>query len=66
MIARPTGLTDALQFIEARAQFAAARDAKIVTCCPEYRETPQGLVWSILAKVGYDFAETLVSNEVVA
>jgi 8-oxo-dGTP pyrophosphatase MutT (NUDIX family) len=48
------------------AAFAAARAAKIVTCCPEYKETPQGLVWSIPAEAGYDVVETLVSNEVVA
>lgn len=56
-LARSTGIEAALD---------AARHDRIVTCCPEYRETPHGLVWSIPAEAGYDFAETPVASEVVA
>ena len=46
--------------------FAAARADKIVTVCPVYRETPQGLMWCIPIEAGYGIAETPVSGEVVA
>jgi 8-oxo-dGTP pyrophosphatase MutT (NUDIX family) len=48
------------------AAFAAARADKIVTVCPEYRETPQGLMWCIPIEAGYGIAETPVKGEVVA
>jgi 8-oxo-dGTP pyrophosphatase MutT (NUDIX family) len=48
------------------AAFAAARADTIVTVCPEYRETPQGLMWCIPIEAGYGVAETPVSGEVVA
>lgn len=46
--------------------FAAARADKIVTVCPVYRETLQGLMWCIPIEAGYGIAETPVSGEVVA
>ncbi|HEV8014322.1 MAG TPA: NUDIX hydrolase [Stellaceae bacterium] len=48
------------------AAFAAARADTIVTVCPEYRETPGGLMWSIPIEAGYGIAETPVKGEVVA
>lgn len=48
------------------AAFAAARASTIVTCCPEYKETPQGTMWCIPAEADYGVSETPVSNEVVA
>lgn len=48
------------------AAFAAARADKIVTVTPEYRETPQGLMWCIPIEAGYGIAETPVNGEVVA
>ncbi|HEY1506748.1 MAG TPA: hypothetical protein VGF92_20765 [Stellaceae bacterium] len=48
------------------AAFAAARAAKIVTVLPEYRETPQGLMWCIPIEAGYGIAETPVQGETVA
>lgn len=48
------------------AAFAAARADTIVTVCPVYRETPQGLMWCIPIEAGYGIAETPVSGEVVA
>ncbi len=46
--------------------FEAARNDTIVTVCPEYRETPQGLMWCIPIEAGYGVSETLVANEVAA
>ena len=46
--------------------FAAARADTIVTVCPVYRETPQGLMWCIPIEAGYGIAETPVEGEVVA
>jgi 8-oxo-dGTP pyrophosphatase MutT (NUDIX family) len=48
------------------AAFAAARVDTIVTVCPVYRETPDGLMWCIPIEAGYGIAETPVSGEVVA
>lgn len=48
------------------AAFAAARADKIVTVCPVYRESPQGLMWCIPIEAGYGIAETPVEGEVVA
>lgn len=48
------------------AAFAAARIDTIVTVCPEYRETPRGLMWCIPIEAGYGIAETPVQSEVVA
>ena len=48
------------------AAFAAARIAKIVTVCPEHRETPQGTMWCIPAEADYDVTETPVATEVTA
>jgi len=48
------------------AAFAAARADTIVTVCPEYRQSPQGLMWCIPIEAGYGIAETPVSDEVVA
>lgn len=48
------------------AAFAAARADTIVTVCPVYRETPQGLMWCIPIEAGYGIAETPVAGEVVA
>jgi 8-oxo-dGTP pyrophosphatase MutT (NUDIX family) len=48
------------------AAFAAAREDKIVTVCPVYRETPEGLMWCIPIEAGYGIAETPVDGEVVA
>jgi 8-oxo-dGTP pyrophosphatase MutT (NUDIX family) len=48
------------------AAFAAARIDTIVTVCPVYRETPQGLMWCIPIEAGYGIAETPVAGEVVA
>jgi len=48
------------------AAFAAARADKIVTVCPVYRETPQGLMWCIPIEAGYGVAETPVEGEVIA
>jgi 8-oxo-dGTP pyrophosphatase MutT (NUDIX family) len=48
------------------AAFAAARGDTIVTVCPEYRETPRGLMWRIPIEAGYGVAETPVQSEVVA
>jgi 8-oxo-dGTP pyrophosphatase MutT (NUDIX family) len=48
------------------AAFAAARADKIVTVCPEYRETPQGLMWCIPIEAGYGLAETPVKGEAIA
>ncbi len=48
------------------AAFAAARADRIVTVLPQYRETPQGLMWCIPIEAGYGIAETPVSGEVVA
>lgn len=48
------------------AAFAAARADKIVTVCPVYRESPQGLMWCIPIEAGYGIAETPVAGEVVA
>jgi 8-oxo-dGTP pyrophosphatase MutT (NUDIX family) len=45
---------------------AAARADTIVTVCPEYRETPQGLMWCIPLEAGYGIAETPVAGEVLA
>lgn len=48
------------------AAFAAARTDTIVTVCPVYRETPQGLMWCIPIEAGYGIAETPVAGEVLA
>jgi 8-oxo-dGTP pyrophosphatase MutT (NUDIX family) len=48
------------------AAFAAASAEKIVTVLPEYRETPQGLMWCIPIEAGYGIAETPVKGEVIA
>lgn len=48
------------------AAFAAARTDTIVTVCPEYRETPRGLMWCIPIEAGYGLAETPVQGEVIA
>jgi 8-oxo-dGTP pyrophosphatase MutT (NUDIX family) len=48
------------------AAFAAARADKILTVCPEYRETPQGLMWCIPIEAGYGLAETPVKGEAIA
>jgi len=48
------------------AAFAAARADRIVTVCPEYRETPQGTMWCIPLEAGYGVSETPVAAEVVA
>ncbi len=48
------------------AAFAAARADRIVTVCPEHRETPQGTMWCIPIEAGYGVAETPVAAEVVA
>ena len=48
------------------AAFAAARADTIITVCPVYRETPQGLMWCIPIEAGYGIAETPVEGEVVA
>jgi 8-oxo-dGTP pyrophosphatase MutT (NUDIX family) len=48
------------------AAFAAARADTIVTVCPEYRETPRGLMWSIPIEAGYGVGETPVKGEVIA
>ena len=48
------------------AAFAAARADKIVTVTPEYRETPQGLMWCIPIEAGYGIAETPVQGETIA
>jgi hypothetical protein len=48
------------------AAFAAARADKIVTVLPEYRETPQGLMWCIPIEAGYGIAETPVKGEAIA
>jgi 8-oxo-dGTP pyrophosphatase MutT (NUDIX family) len=48
------------------AAFAAARADTIVTVCPVYRETAEGLMWCIPIEAGYGLAETPVSGEVVA
>lgn len=46
--------------------FAAARADTIVTVTPEYRETPQGLMWCIPIEAGYGIAETPVQGEPIA
>jgi 8-oxo-dGTP pyrophosphatase MutT (NUDIX family) len=46
--------------------FAAARADTIVTVTPEYRETPQGLMWCIPIEAGYGIAETPVQGEPMA
>ena len=51
---------------DSAAAFAAARVDKIVTVCPETRETPQGAMWCIPATAGYGVAQIPVANEVVA
>jgi 8-oxo-dGTP pyrophosphatase MutT (NUDIX family) len=48
------------------AAFAAARADKIVTVCPEHRETAQGKIWCIPIEAGYGVAEIPMANEVVA
>jgi 8-oxo-dGTP pyrophosphatase MutT (NUDIX family) len=48
------------------AAFAAARTDKIITVLPEYRETPQGLMWCIPIEAGYGIAETPVKGEAIA
>jgi 8-oxo-dGTP pyrophosphatase MutT (NUDIX family) len=48
------------------AAFAAACADKIVTVVPEYRETPQGLMWCIPIEAGYGIAETPVQGEPMA
>ena len=48
------------------AAFAAARDDKIVTVCPEHRDGPQGKMWCIPIEAGYGVAEIPMANEVVA
>ena len=48
------------------AAFAAARADKIVAVLPEYRETPQGLMWCIPVEAGYGIAETPVQGETIA
>jgi 8-oxo-dGTP pyrophosphatase MutT (NUDIX family) len=48
------------------AAFAAARADKIVTVCPDYRETPEGTMWCIPIEAGYGVAEIPMANEVVA
>ena len=48
------------------AAFAAACADKIVTVVPEYRETPQGLMWCIPIEAGYGIAETPVQGEPIA
>jgi 8-oxo-dGTP pyrophosphatase MutT (NUDIX family) len=48
------------------AAFAAARADRIVTVTPEYRETPQGLMWCIPIEAGYGIAETPVHGEPMA
>ena len=48
------------------AAFAAARADRIVTVCPEYRETPRGLMWCIPIEAGYGVAETPVKGEAIA
>jgi len=48
------------------AAFVAARTAKIVTVCPEHRETPQGTMWCIPIEAGYGVAEIPIAGETVA
>jgi 8-oxo-dGTP pyrophosphatase MutT (NUDIX family) len=48
------------------AAFAAARADTIITVTPEYRETPQGLMWCIPIEAGYGIAETPVQGEPMA
>ena len=48
------------------AAFAAARTDKIVTVCPEHRDTPHGKMWCIPLEAGYGVAEIPMANEVVA
>ncbi len=48
------------------AAFAAARTDTIVTVTPEYRETPQGLMWCIPLEAGYGITETPVHGEAIA
>ena len=49
-----------------KAAFAAARADKIVTVCPEHRDTPKGTMWCIPLEAGYGVAEIPMANEVVA
>ncbi len=46
--------------------FAAARADTIVTVCPEYRDTPGGLMWCIPIEAGYGVSETPVASETLA
>jgi 8-oxo-dGTP pyrophosphatase MutT (NUDIX family) len=48
------------------AAFAAARTDTIITVTPEYRETPEGLMWCIPIEAGYGIAETPVQGEPMA
>lgn len=48
------------------AAYAAARADRIVTVCPEFRETPTGTMWCIPIEAGYGVAETPVAGEAVA
>ncbi len=48
------------------AAFAAARGDRIVTVCPEYRDTQDGLMWCIPIEAGYGVAQTSVAGEPVA
>jgi 8-oxo-dGTP pyrophosphatase MutT (NUDIX family) len=52
--------------VTSEAAFAAARADTIVTVLPQYRETPQGLMWCIPLEAGYGIAETPVNGEVIA
>ena len=46
--------------------FAAAHADKIVTVCPEHRDTPEGKIWCIPIEAGYGVSEIPMANEVVA
>lgn len=48
------------------AAFAAARADKIVTVCPEYRDTPQGAMWEIPLEAGYGASLVPIASEVVS
>lgn len=49
-----------------QAAFAAAQTGTIVTVCPEYYETSEGLMWRIPVEAGYDDSQILVANETIA
>jgi 8-oxo-dGTP pyrophosphatase MutT (NUDIX family) len=52
--------------LDREAAFAAARIAKIVTVCPEYRDTPEGAMWEIPLEAGYGETLVPIANEVTA